>query len=496
MLVAVRYAYILLLGAERAWAMAMHMRTVHAADTSRKGIVGSARRHIISRLNKATVYATQLVERLQEPASNTSNINLLEARAYLASLSAAFSMEKHRWEQCLQQSSLARIIYTALEKKLSQEPIRDFLSGTIDPSIRYASHQLKLPRSISLDTIAKQRFPNDPKVRAEVEAINPDCFGAEEAVDTDGVDGASQAAPQTISWRSKTVKIEDAAISQALAAANLAETKLSSWISGAEGQSASWKEQAANYDNVIIASQDAVDATKAAIDDLTSEGVDPGDSRLQSLQVTKTAVNYILVGWRAGRNRVLCGEGDGLGSDPGSSKRSKAKTKANPQEQSIGRRIGGLRERLVLYNGILQSLDSVKELPGVAGDRGFMEGLEARRRYFQSLRFVVLQISLYYSLLTYYKMPCYREIPRPSIKPEKCTCPLLSSPTARTQITTCRFKRVNEHSKTRRLPVANRSTPNRAPASRMAVPRHSRNRKTSVRSQPVRRRDINVDADD
>ncbi|KAF3482974.1 uncharacterized protein GIQ15_02298 [Arthroderma uncinatum] len=363
------FVRILLLSAERAWAEAMHMRSVHSQDTSKKGMLASA---------------------LQSRGdSKASRIDLLEAHAYLASLSTASWMERRQWERCLKQASLARVIYAALEKQDKQGYTQEFISGTVDPSIRYSAYQLKVPRSIPLSTIAKKYFPADSPLKQEVEAIDPSCLSEDSLEGGPTASGDSQAFPQTITWRSRTVKIEDAAISQALASAASAEAQLSAWIAKQKGQTAPAKETAANYDNVIIASQDAVDATKAAIDELTSEGIDQGDARMQSLQITRTAVNYRLVGWRVGRNRVLCGGADGLNFTSGGTTRRKGnqgKEIETTKEESLGRRLGHLRENVVLYDSILQSLESVKELPGVAADADFVKELEAKHSYFKSLR--------------------------------------------------------------------------------------------------------------
>ncbi|EGC49657.1 signal recognition particle 68 [Histoplasma capsulatum var. duboisii H88] len=384
------FAFLILLCAERAWATAMHMKSTHSADPSTKGIASSARRHIISRLNKATLYGKQLVSVLQDPsASSASNIDLLEARGYLASLLGAFWMEKKRWDLCLQQYSVAKVIYGALSTKTKRETYRDLLSTSIDPGLRYAAYQLKLPRSAALESIAIKNVPSDSPVRGEVTAIDPDCFVERGSNNKQpAADGVTvQDIPQTITWRSRTVALEDAAISQALAAAALAEAQLSSWLSSPAGQSSSLSEKAANYDNVISASQDAVDATKTTIDELSAEGIDPADKRMQALQVTRTAVNYALVGWRVGRNRILCGTDDGLSFKPEQMKAAGGKQKSRKSSgKGIGRRLARLRESTTLYDATLQSLDFIQELPGVAGDVDFVEELNSTKNYFQSLR--------------------------------------------------------------------------------------------------------------
>ncbi|KAJ5142774.1 Signal recognition particle subunit SRP68 [Penicillium bovifimosum] len=384
----VLYVHLLLLSSERAWAQAMHMKSTHSADPSAKGISGSARRHIISRLNKATGYASHLVSLLHERSlSGASDTDILETRAYAAMISGTLWLEKRRWEQCLRDLSIARVIYTALGQRVKKDAFRDLLSGTVDPSLRYAAYQLKLPRSKPTSSLAIEFFPSDSEIRAEVEKIDPSCLAEEAAGTRRTAEGEVQELPQSVTWRSRTVPLDDASISQSLAAASAAEAHLTTWLADA-GKSATAKEKAAAYDNVIIASQDAVDATKTAIDDLASEGVDPSDKRMQALQITRTAVNYTLVGWRVGRNRVLCGERDGLSLEEDEATASGAESAKHTAGN--GKKLNKLRERVVLYDSTLQSLDFILELPGVAADSALVQDLEAKRHYFRALRCLAL----------------------------------------------------------------------------------------------------------
>lgn len=273
------------------------MKSAHSADPSAKGIVGAARRHIISRLTKATGYAEHLVDLLHDQStSGATDTDVLEARAYFGSLSGGLSLEKRKWEQCLQSYAVARVVYATLGQMVKKDAFRDLLTGTVDPSIRYAAYQMKLPRSKPLPSLAISFFPSNAEIRSEVEKVDSNCLKEDAAGTRRTADGEVQQLPETITWRSRTVALEDASISQALAAAGAAETRLTAWLADPAGKSASSKDKAAAYDSVIIASQDAVDATKTAIDDLFNEGVDPGDKRMQALQVTRTAVNYALVG--------------------------------------------------------------------------------------------------------------------------------------------------------------------------------------------------------
>lgn len=367
----------------------MQMKSQHAADSGDKGITGPTRRHIGSRLCKASLYAAHLLDQLKaKHVSGASTQDIFEARAYHISLRGAAEFEKRSWESCLHAYSEARFIYTRLAKSGSSRQddlFRDLNSSGIEPSIRYAAYQLKLPRTISIDNIVERYLPRTHNEYVE-EILRIE--SEQSAGRKKGTTESSQDTPSTITWRSRTVNLEDAATSQALAAVSVAEQKLQSFLSS-DTASAS-KSKAAAYDEVLLASQDAVDATKTAIDELTVEGILQGDRRMQALQITRTAVNYALVGWRIGRNRVLCGAHDGAileARDMRKPKKPRRDGKERKvQEESNGQKLTRLRERVVLYDATLQSLNSVKELPGVAADQALVKELDGKRAYFGALR--------------------------------------------------------------------------------------------------------------
>lgn len=370
----------------------MHMKIVHSAEAGAQGVTGSTKSHICSRLHKASGYAGQLVELLKDKDSTkVTEQAILEARAYYISLRGAIDFEKQSWEDCLYEYSEARLIYTNLAKARAakqEDLFKDLLNSTIDPSIRYAAYQLKLSRTISIETIVSRYVKRgDNEFVQKILKENPEALDDPATAQRNTPSGNAENVPKTIKWRSREVTLEDAATAQALAAVFTAEADLSSFLASNPGAASQAKASA--YDEVLIPSQDAVDATKTAIDELSAEGVTQGDRRMQALQITRTAVNYALVGWRIGRNRVLCGKQDGaiFESEVKMPKKTRKDRKARPvQEESTGRKLTRLRERVVLYDSTLQSLDSVKELPGVAADQRFVEELDAKHAYFAALR--------------------------------------------------------------------------------------------------------------
>jgi signal recognition particle subunit SRP68 len=190
----------------------------------------------------------------------------------------------------------------------------------------------------------------------------------------------------------------DAAIGQALVSVDAA----SSVLNDSSSSSLSSKDRANAYDDILITSQDTVDATKQAIEELEKEGVAEGDARMQDLRVTSLAVNYDLISWRIGRNRVLIGADDGLTFPPNPPQKPRRPRKDGKEwterEEPTGRKLARLRERIALYDAILQSIDSIKDLRGAVRDADFVAELDSQRAYFQSLK--CLNLSHSYAFLS------------------------------------------------------------------------------------------------
>ena len=360
----------------------MAMKAARIEDTTNQAISGSTRRQIISRLNKASIHAGILVDILQGRSTETSNnsLLLLEAQAYHSYLRGTLYFEKGSWEECLRAYAVARIIYEALAAKTKKDVFKDLLSGTIDPSIRYAAYQFKLPRTKPVSEVAIENFPHERKdIRDAVEVLQPEAFNLQEKVAADG-QVSQQAAAASINWRTRKVKVEDASISEAIVAAESAESKLASL--GKDD----WDRLMTSYDDIINARQEVVDATKTAIDEMLRDGVDQSDQRMQALQITRTAVNYALIEWRVGRDRILCGTDDGVGGDSKQGLLKRSKQSKNRKGLKAGASLASLRKMVALYDTILQSLNSISELPGVAGDTGLVQEVKGRIAYFQALR--------------------------------------------------------------------------------------------------------------
>ena len=395
-----QFARLLVLTAERAWAHAMHIKAQNTQVNAGAGLTGQARSHVISRLSKAAKIAETLVEALRKRGeSKATEVDVLEASAYAATLAGTEEFEKQangavargadpreRWRKCLESFAVAQVSYTALLRHTKNEVHKEVLAGTVDPSIRFASYQVSSKsRSLPVERIAKDYFPNGAgALLRSIKELDPDAL---QEKTSEAAPKAIGSIPTTITWRSRKANIVDGSIGQALAAGTTAEARLSSFLQS--NPAATSREKATAYDDVIIASQDAADATRRAIDELEKEGVNEGDPRMQDLRVTSLAVNYDVVAWRVGRNRVLAGQNDGMELESEQrrpKKRGKGAKEQTLKEESTGRKLAKLRQRVHLYEEILQSLDSVKELRGAVRDSAFVEELEGKRAYFQALK--------------------------------------------------------------------------------------------------------------
>lgn len=371
----------------------MSMKSAQSQENTQKPMPGSTKQQIATSLTKAVRYAANLVEVLQDKtATHATTEDIIEAKAYLAMMRGSLAFEKKHWKKCIQQFSVTHVAYTTLASKSKGDAFKDLLDTVVDTSIRYAAYQLQLPRTKPIPEITIEEFPDsEDEARDELKEIDPKAFDITKEAKAAGLENVKDA-PTSISWRSRTVKIGEATISQALGIAASREKDIASKYGSYVKGDIDAKAFATAYDVIIEARQDAADATKDAIDELRSQGVDPGDFRIQSLQVTRTAVNYGVIEWRVGRNRILCGAGDGLAFEAESSKKQLKQDEADKgrhlRDEPTGKKLSRLRERGALYDAILQNLDAVRDLPGVAADSEFVDEIDGKQNYFRALKCV------------------------------------------------------------------------------------------------------------
>ena len=303
----------------------------------------------------------------------------------------AAQFEKQCWDVSLKDYSVSYSIYRALmsSRPSDSDTFKELLADPIEPSIQFAAYQLKTPRTVPIEVISRKALPQtNPFLIHEIDKLDPTVLrhtGHETKMDLD------DDVPKTLTWRGRQVRIEDAHIATTWAATEEAKSKLAETLSSPDAATLTPKEIAASYESVLTASQDAADATRQAIGALIDEGVPQSDARMQSLQITRTAVNYEMISWRIGRNRVLMGSEDGANEDYAEvSKKKIKKQKDEPQTRKVkvSQKLAKLKERVALYDGALQSLEETMGLPGVPADEELSTRIKASAQYFTALKFV------------------------------------------------------------------------------------------------------------
>jgi signal recognition particle subunit SRP68 len=183
--------------------------------------------------------------------------------------------------------------------------------------------------------ISRQYFlrEDSPRIVEAIEKLDSQAFT--EQMDVDVPEAGSVT---SVTWRGRTASVEEADISIALYEAHTAEAAYNS------------QEQQGStdaFDAVLLAWQDAVDATRKAIDERKAEGMSTTEQKMQNLHLIWTVVNYSMICWRVGRNRVMISN---IMSGP---KKPKKDGQA-PSEEVSGKKLGHLKEEIALYDAILQ----------------------------------------------------------------------------------------------------------------------------------------------
>lgn len=354
---------------------------------SRDVVNRETRLQVISKLNQAAKTVDLLVATLNDKESGATSADVLSAWAYGAVLKGDAYFRGKKWEACLDSYSAAKVIYSALPTpttSLEGNSFKDYVSDLIDTPLRFAQRQLNIPTTLSILALAKKHFPkSDEALVAKIEQVAPG-FLQEDDDTTRTEDGG---ALRTVLWRNRKVPVEDAEIALKLEALDTAASELSQKL----GSSADWKpnSKAEAYDAVLELSNDAVDATQQAIDELKEQGVPQGDARMQSLAILRTKLKYDLLSWQIGRNRVLMGDQDGAVLEDGPTLKGKKKVDAAHTEQPAIRdsqQVKQQEKKVNLYDKTLQNLEVANELPGVAADDHLAAEIDAVSKYFVALK--------------------------------------------------------------------------------------------------------------
>ncbi|KAK9485671.1 hypothetical protein V1527DRAFT_465864 [Lipomyces starkeyi] len=392
-----RFAGILLLAAERAWAHAMETKA-----TMENNAAGAPERkqHILSRLAKARKHGAVLESILLNADSGPNSFTdyeILQVVTYNALLAATGDLESRNYERAVASYALAYTGLSGLVLALATpgasdddndmaDLYRDLISSTVEPALKFSAIQIdSSSRSMAVLALAHKHLPASP-VDKLVVSIAKDDIKAKELLSGKSDAAEALSTMPTIQWRSHTAQLRDATVAAAILAARAADQTLFSEIlfpSGPATKKLSLRDQALRFDPALLAWQDAVDAVHDAITDVTNSSIDGPQKRVQELYVVSTYANYSLISRRVARDNVLVSQ---LRSAL-SKKQKKASTSRSAVNKSVA---GKVRAITGIYDTILQSISQIIELPGVAADEALSNALSSLQKYYTSLRLAMV----------------------------------------------------------------------------------------------------------
>ncbi|KAK9465088.1 hypothetical protein V1512DRAFT_266630 [Lipomyces arxii] len=386
-----RFAGLLMLTAERAWAQAMETKA--SLENNIDGASGK-KRHVMARLKRAHKLVDilkSIVMSTEEPVQflDYEKLGLL---MYSELLSAAVSFEARNYEQVATNCATAYIGLSGLILSLATSDAtdddndmadlyRDLLTTTVEPSLKFSASQLSFSaRGETVVLLSRHYFPKTSPVTGLVESIVKDKTEARELLSGSKEAASVSTLLSEITWRSHTAQIKDATVAAAIVASLDADKKFFAASTVATA--------AAGFDPVLLAWQGVVDAVHESIVEATSAAVERGQERVQELYIVSTYANYNLISRRIARDNLLV-------TQLRSSLTKKQKKLSSPETAALNKSvISKVKGITGMYDAILQSVSQINELPGVAADEELTNALAAVQTFYQSLRTGVSAIAV------------------------------------------------------------------------------------------------------
>ncbi|KAK9383836.1 uncharacterized protein V2V93DRAFT_362837 [Kockiozyma suomiensis] len=370
-----RFAGLLLLAAERAWAHAMETK---ATMENRATAAPEKRKHVLQRLEKARKHASTFSDILLESdETGFSAEDKLQVVTYSALLAASGALEAHNYSKAVVQFSIA---FTGLQGLVislttanstdddsdTADLYRDLLDSTVNPSLKFSALQTDPSlRSEAVSAIAHKFVSQDNAVVDLVRTVAKDEVKVRELLTGKSDHADALEFVDSISWRSHTGRLRDATVAAAIVSARSVDETLFKTLDDTKTEI-----NALAFDPALSAWQDAVDAVHDAITDANSSAGEEVQARVQELYLISTFASYNLLARRIARDSVLA-----------SSLRASLEGRKNkdaPKKSSASK----LRALSGIYDAILQSVAQVGDLPGVANDEPLSEALSSLQKYY------------------------------------------------------------------------------------------------------------------
>ncbi|PRT55378.1 Signal recognition particle subunit SRP68 [Wickerhamiella sorbophila] len=318
--------------AERAWAAGMGLRSALEATDS-----PLLKRQMLSKLAKARKYANRAAA--LDDASSHTELGRLEILLYDTMVSMDLAVQQKNWDAVVELGSAARVGCDVMAKKTNEPLFGDVVAATIDPALRFAAQRTGRVKADVQRLAASVADSQTSPLVAEIRRVDA------KALQVDAVAPVEQLG--VIRWRHHEAHVVNADLAQAILQARSKTSSLPT------------PRDAANYDDVLLAWQEASDAAHDLISAAEAKNTN-SDEASQSLYIVATYIDYTVLVNRIERDMLII-----EGTEP---------------------TLTGLRDSVRIYDSILQSCEQLLELPGVYNDDELSTSLESLKAYFASRR--------------------------------------------------------------------------------------------------------------
>lgn len=336
-----KYLHILLIEAERCWGAGMELK-LRANTEPRKKF------HMIRKLSKASKYADELNKMCEMETVDART--KLEAQAYSYWMTANLKFEVQDWQTAITLYTNSRSIYEKLAGAFMDESLKALYLQRVEeitPNIRYCAYNLG-QGGMDINDLIKMRSS----------AAGQDMLAAK--IDAAIKETREQLASSfgEVTWRGKTVPIRNEKARVFILRMQDKDTEVE--------RQTTYEDKMDVYDNLLMECKDTLQVVNAEIGS-ESASKKKSDSSFLNLQFVRTYISYLRQRLVIERNLLMIESSkEKLPVLIGQTKPT-SKGKASKPEDLVR-----------LYDGIIQSLTDIGQLPGLEEDADMGNEIDAQ----------------------------------------------------------------------------------------------------------------------
>lgn len=363
-----RFAQLLLLQAERAWAVSQETASILETNGS-----AGKRKRVASKLTKAVQYAVAL----EESSKSEGDVTRLQVATYKLLLEGALFGHKKQWQKLVSPYSCARVGLSALitlaKDAEEAELLADVIQTQIDPALGVALLKVSPERKLDLENASKEYVNADSDFGKLVQKISPHCL------EVDSATGLEE-----IEWRGHQAKITDPDVART--------------VQNALNQTNASEKSITSYDTLLSLWQSANDLVKEELERFELAGIAAHDDTTQNAHILLTFINFHMLQQRIERDLLLLSEVAQLKTERGVKTKEKL---PSALKISTHTRLLQLKDSVRLLGNIVQSVDEILNLAGVSNDTTLVNALTATKSAYRAQKLAAIGAS--YDLVGDYK---------------------------------------------------------------------------------------------